>query len=291
MKKIISNFYLIRLGGVPVYVGYTNRLIETRFREHKRDKDFGDTEPTVESLGKLEYDFTWDEELINSYAKEVSARETELILEYNTQDSVWQKGTSGNLGGQTWNEVKYFVGTNRDNPKFIGLSGEAILTYLEEGIRASRYMKSFVNTMNLPETIYMQHFVSNMRLPEARYISDFVNGMNLPEIRYIKDFVSGMNLPEARYISDFVNVMKLPETIYMHHFVSNMNLPETRYIKDFVNGMKLPEAAYMKCFVSNMNLPEARYISSFVGHMNPPIITYMQHFVSHMKNLLTTSPS
>ena len=126
MNKIVSNFYLIRLDSEPVYVGYTNRPINTRFKEHLRDKDFGDTEPTVESLGSLEYDFTWDEELINSYAKEVSARETELILEYNTQDSVWQKGTSRSLGGQTWANVKYFIRNNRDNPKFRGLPEDAI---------------------------------------------------------------------------------------------------------------------------------------------------------------------
>lgn len=97
MNKIVSRFYLIRLSGEPVYVGYTNRTIKQRFSEHKHDKDFGDIEPTVESLGKLEYDFTWDMDLINQYAREVSDRETELIEEYGTQDSVLQKGLMGTL--------------------------------------------------------------------------------------------------------------------------------------------------------------------------------------------------
>ena len=39
-KNIISNFYLIREDNIPVYVGYTNRPVKQRFREHLRDKDF-----------------------------------------------------------------------------------------------------------------------------------------------------------------------------------------------------------------------------------------------------------
>ena len=72
MNKIISNFYLIRLDGEPVYVGYTNRPIKQRFSEHKHDKDFGEGEVTLDNLGMLKYDFTWDMEIINSYATEVS---------------------------------------------------------------------------------------------------------------------------------------------------------------------------------------------------------------------------
>ena len=271
MNKIVSNFYLIKVGGKPSYVGYTNRPIKARFKEHKKDKDFGDELVTLESLGKLEYDFTWNMELINSYAKEVSDKETELILEYNTQDSIWQKGTSGNLGGQTWANVKYFIRTNRDNPKFRKLSEEAILAYLEEGARANRYIGNFVNHMNLPEARYMSSFVCNMNLPEPIYMSSFVNHMNLPETTYMSNFVNNMNLPEARYISSFVGTMNLPEVIYMKSFVSTMNLPEVTYMKSFVNHMNLRETTYMSNFVSTMNLPETNYMKSFVNHMKKPI--------------------
>lgn len=255
MNKIVSNFYLIKVGGKPSYVGYTNRPIKARFKEHKKDKDFGDELVTLESLGSLEYDFTWDMELINSYAKEVSDKETELILTYNTQDSIWQKGLGTTLGGQTWANVKYFIRTNRDNPKFRGLPEEAILAYLEEGARANRYMSSFVSTMNLPEVIYMSNFVNNMNLPEARYISDFVNNMNLPEVTYMKSFVNHMNLPEVIYMKSFVSTMNLPEVIYMKSFVGHMNLPEVTYMSSFVGNMNLPIVTYMKHFVGNMKKP------------------------------------
>ena len=298
MNKIVSNFYLIRLGGEPVYVGYTNRHIRTRFNEHKNDKDFGDIEPTVEGLGSLEYDFTWDEELINSYAKEVSARETELILAYNTKDTIWQKGLGTTVGGQTWTNVKHFIRTNRDNPKFGGLSEKSMLAYLETGNTVYRYIKSFVYTMNVPEVVYMKSFVSNMDLPNVRYMKSFVGNMKEPTARYLTNFVSTMNLPETRYMKDFVNGMKLPIVIYMKSFVSHMDLPETTYIRSFVSTMNLPEVAYMKHFVGHMNLPETIYMTGFVGNMlipevrymkdfvngmKLPIVTYMKHFVSDMK--------
>lgn len=195
MNKIVSNFYLIKINGKPSYVGYTNRPIKTRFREHKKDKDFGDGLVEVESLGSLEYDFTWNEELINSYAKEVSDKETELILTYGTQDSIWQKGTSGNLGGQTWASVKYFVRTNRENPKFRNLSEQDILTYMETSDKVARYLSHFVSSMNDPVAIYMKSFVSTMDDPVAIYLKNFVNDMDDPVAIYMKNFVSTMKKP------------------------------------------------------------------------------------------------
>lgn len=271
MNKIVSNFYLIKVGGKPSYVGYTNRPIKARFKEHLRDKDFGDELVALESLGSLKYSFTWNGELISQYAREVSDRETELILEYGTQDSVWQKGASGNLGGQTWSDIKHFIRTNRDSPKFRGLSGESILAYLERSAEVYGYMRSFVNHINLPVSTYLSNFVNTLNLPEVSYLIGFVSSMNLPEVKYMKGFVSGMNLPEVRYLSDFVNGMKLPETVYIKSFVGTMNLPEVRYLSDFVKHMNKEEVVYVMNFVNNMNLPVVTYMSNFVGHMKKPI--------------------
>lgn len=252
MNKIISNFYLIRVNGEPVYVGYTNRPIKRRLNEHKKDKDFGDTEPTVEKLGELSYEFTWDYDLINSYANEVSDKETELILEYGTQDSIWQKGASGNLGGQTWSNVKSFVRTNRDNPKFEGLSEEDILSYLETSDKVSRYMMGFVSSMDDPVAIYMKSFVSNMEDSVATYMKNFVNDMDDLVATYMKNFVRTMDDPVATYMRGFVAHMDDPVSIYMKGFVGNMDDPVARYMKDFVGNMYDPVARYMKDFVGNI---------------------------------------
>lgn len=255
MNKIVSNYYLIRLDGEPVYVGYTNRPIEKRFSEHKHDKDFGDVNSTVEKLDELSYDFTWNEELINSYAKEVSARETELINKYGTKDSLWQRGINGNIGGQTWANVKNFVRTNRNNPKFRGLSEESILVYLETSDKVSRYMRGFVNHMDDPVAIYMYDFVHNMEAPVVIYMKNFVNHMDEPVSTYMKSLVNHMDDPVAIYMKNFVNHMDNPIIVYMRSFVSTMHDPVSRYMIDFVNHIEIPTARYMKSFVSNMKKP------------------------------------
>lgn len=267
MNKIVSNFYLIRLNGEPVYVGYTNRTIKQRFSEHKRDKNFGDGVVDLESLGKLEYDFTWDMGLINKYASEVSNREAELIKDYGTQDSVWQKGINENIGGQTWADVKYFIKTNRDNPKFIGLSEDSILVYLESSNKIYGYMRNFIGDMGNPISIYMKNFVSHMNDPVTMYMRDFVAHMDDVVTSYIKSFVSNMNEPID---------------IYMKNFVHNMDDSITIYMKNFVGGMNDPVTIYMRDFIKTMNNPVVIYMSGFVNHMDDSVAIYIQHFVSHM---------
>lgn len=298
MSKIVSNFYLIRLDGEPVYVGYTNRPIKTRFREHLRDKDFGDIEPTMDRLGKLEYDFTWNEELINQCAKEVSDRETELILEYGTQDSVWQKGLGSNVGGQTWANVKYFVKTNRDNPKFRGLPEEAILAYLETSDKVYRYINHFVNHMddsvfiymgnfvkNMDDliAIYLKNFVSHMDDPISIYMGSFVNTMNDPVNIYMKHFVDSMNDAVRVYMMHFVSAMNDPASIYMKGFVSTMNDTVTIYVSHFVSHMSDLVSQYIMGFVRHIDDPVAVYMGSFVGTMSEPVANYMKNFIGCMK--------
>ena len=269
MDKIVSSFYLISVDGSPVYVGYTNRPIKARFREHLKDKDFGEGEVTLEGLGKLSYAFTWDTELINQYAKGVSDKEAELVYQYGTQGSQWQKGTSESIGGQTWANVKYFVKTNRDNPKFSGMPEGEILEYLDTSDRVSRYLGNFIGNMDDPVAIYLGSFVGTMDDP----VSD-----------YMKGFVKGMNDPVADYLHNFVSNMDDPVAIYLKNFVGSMNDPVSRYMKDFVGSMGDPVAIYLKSFVAHMDEPLTTYMKSFVGNMNDPVARYMKDFVGSMND-------
>lgn len=206
MNKIISNFYLIRLDGEPVYVGYTNRPIKTRFKEHLRDKDFGDVTPTAESLGSLEYDFTWDDELINSYSREVSARETELIIEYGTKDSMWQKGTSRSIGGQTWANVKYFIRNNRDNPKFRGLPEEAILALIE-------YQRKMIT--------YLKSVISHTKPLEDTRLRSVINGTKPLEYTRLKNVITHTNPLEYTRLKSAINHTKPLEEIRLKNVITN----------------------------------------------------------------------
>lgn len=196
MNKIISNFYLIKVGGKPSYVGYTNRSIETRFKEHLKDKDFGGEIVELERLGSLEYDFTWDYDLINSYATEVSAKETELILEYNTQDSAWQKGLGSNIGGQTWSKVKYFVKTNRNNPKFRGMPEGDILDVIEYQRQMTTYLRNVINNTNHPEDIRLKGVIKNTNPPEDNRLKRVITHTKPKEDNNLRSTIHGTKHPE-----------------------------------------------------------------------------------------------
>lgn len=279
--QLVSRFYLITLRGQPVYVGYTNRLIKQRFAEHKHDKDFGNDAPEIALIDTLSFDFSWDISVINGYAKQVDNRERELIVKYNTQDSIYQKAIGG---GQTWADVKHFVRTNHDNPKFAGLADEEILSLiaLENIIR--QYMQSFVNNMDDPVTIYMKNFVGHMDDPVTIYMQSFVSRMDDQVAIYMKNFVSHMDDPVAIYMKHFVSHMDDPVAIYMRNFVSHMDDPVAIYMKNFVGHMDNPVAIYMSHFVSHMDDPVAIYMGSFVSRMNDPVAIYMKNFVGNMHN-------
>lgn len=236
--KIISNFYLIRENNWPTYVGYTNRPVKQRFREHIKEKDFTGDDVTVEQLDSLSFPFTWDITLINQYAKEVSHRESDLIYQYHTQDSHWQKGLGQKIGGQTWSDVKHFVTTNRKNPKFAGMDDSEILAYLDEDRVIKIYMRDFVNNANEPVKIYMQHFVGGIDDPVKIYMRNFVGAINDPVKDYMRGFVSSINDPVKGYMRGFVNNAKDPVKIYMNHFVSHIDDLVKIYMQSFVGNMK-----------------------------------------------------
>ena len=263
--QLTSRFYLITLQGHPVYVGYTNRPIKQRFAEHKHDKDFGDIEPEITLLDTLSFDFSWDIGVINAYAQQVDDRERELVAEYETQDSVYQKAIGG---GQTWADVKHFVRTNHDNPKFVGLADDKILALIVQENKVRRYMADFVHGIDDPVAIYMKNFINRMDDPVAIHMRNFINHIDDPVAIYMKSFVSRMDDPVAIYMKNFVSNMDDPVAIYMKSFVSNMDDPVAIYMKSFVSHMDDPVAIYMKSFVSHMDDPIAIYIKNFVGHMH-----------------------
>lgn len=238
MNKIISNFYLIKVGGKPSYVGYTNRPIETRFKEHLKDKDFGDETVDLKSLGSLEYDFTWDEELINRYSMEVHTREASLIEEYGTQDSLWQKGTSGNLGGQTWANVKYFIRTNRDNPKFRGLPEEAILGLIEYQRKMIVYLKSVISNTKHPDVIRLGGIIRGTKPSETNRLNNVVRGTKPPEVIRLNNVVLGTKPPEDTRLKNVIKHTKPPEDTRLRSVVTNTKALESTRLANVIRHTK-----------------------------------------------------
>ena len=222
MFKIISRFYVIYGDGIPIYVGYTNRTVKQRFKEHKEDKDFSDYEDVhVEELKeeKLVYEFTWDYEQTCKNADEVSLREGQLVQKYDTQDSVYQKAIGG---GQTWASEKGFVKSNKDNPKFRGMTGTQIKDRIEAEKEVQVDITNFVSNMKPQYQVDISDFVSTMKPQYQVDIGNFVSHMQPQYQVDIHNFVNNMQHQYQVDIHNFVGTMKPQYQVDIGHFVSNM---------------------------------------------------------------------
>ncbi|QBJ03444.1 hypothetical protein HWC08_gp094 [Lactobacillus phage 521B] len=267
MFKITSRFYVIYGDGIPIYVGYTNRTVKQRFREHKEDKDFSDYEVRVEELKeeKLVYEFTWDYSQTCKNADEVSLREGRLVQKYNTQNSIYQKADAG---GQTWASEKWFVKSNKDNPKFRGMSGTQIKGRIKTEKEVQVDIGSFVNHMQPQYQTDIGNFVNNMKPQYQTDIGSFVNHMQPQYQVDIDSFVSRM---KPQYQTDIGN------------FVNNMKYQYQKDIQDFVSNMKPQYQTDIGNFVNNMKYQYQTDIQDFVSHMKPQYQTDIGNFVNNMK--------
>jgi hypothetical protein len=219
MFKIISRFYVIYGDGIPIYVGYTNRTVKQRFREHKEDKDFSDYEEVhVEELKeeKLVYSFTWDYNQTCKNADEVSLREGQLVQKYGTQDSRYQRALNG---GQTWATEKGFVKYNRNSSKFRGMSSEQIKNRIKIEKEVQVDIGIFVNHMQYQYQTDVCNFVNNMKPQYQTDIGSFVKHMQHQYQTDIQDFVSNMKHQYQTDISNFVNNMKPQYQTDIGHFI------------------------------------------------------------------------
>ena len=200
---IKSKFYLIRGNDAPIYVGFTNRPIKQRFSEHKADKDFSDYEKvTIEKLDELDYKFTWDENVLYRNANEVSAREAELIIKYNTQDSKYQKATGG---GQVWNYEKWFVRTNKDNPKFVEMSGDEIEKYVELENDRLKKLRSYISN-TIPRYLtkqksYISHTIPSYLTKQKHYIGSTMPSYLTKQKGYIGNTIPIYLTKQKNYIT------------------------------------------------------------------------------------------
>ena len=268
MNKIISNFYLIRLDEEPVYVGYTNRAINTRFKEHLRDKDFGDAKVTVEKLTDLSYDFTWDISLINSYAGEVSDKENELILEYGTKDTVWQKGTSGNLGGQTWNNVKNFVKTNQDNPTLRDMKESDIMVLLDWQQKSSKKLQHMVNHTDIKGAVKLQNMVNNTDIKGAKKLKDMANHTDIKGAQKLKSMVNHTDIKEAKKLKSMVN---------------NTDIKGAQKLKDMVKGTKVKGAQKLRDMINHTDINGAQKLKNMVTHTSINGAVKIRNMINHTK--------
>lgn len=267
-KHITSTFYRILIDNKPVYVGYTNRSIKERFKEHLTDKEFDSGNVTVEQIDKLEFEFTWDYTKILEYAEIVSQKETELINEQNTGESTYQKGLNGKIGGSTWTNIKWFVKTNKDNPKYKNLPEDEILLKIDKYRSDKKYLNGFISDMIDPSKLYLKHFINYMNNPDQIYLKSFIHNMNNQDVVYLRHFISNMISNDKRYIKDFIYHMIDPDKRYLQNCIIDMINPDKKYLRAFINHMTDYDTAYLKHFMSNMVNHDKMYLRTFINNLH-----------------------
>jgi len=268
MFNIISRFYVIYGDDNPIYVGYTNRTVKQRFKEHLNDKDFSDYEKVqVKELKdeKLTFKFTWDYSKTCDNADKVSVREGELVGLYSTQDSIFQKALGG---GQTWASEKHFVKANKGNPKFAGMSTEDIKWYLDANKTRERWLYHFVSHMNPQKKVWLSSFAGRMMPKKKVWLNNFVNHMNPQKKVWLSSFVSSMILQKKAWLNSFVHHMVPQKEVWLSSFVSNMRPQKKIWVSHFVSHMIPQKEVWLYNFVGHMNPHKKVWLNNFVSHMN-----------------------
>ena len=266
--KIVSRFYLITLDNKNIYVGYTNRPIKERFREHVKDKELP-KEALIKQIDKLEFEFTWDMVQVNENAKLVSKRENELIAEYGTSSSKYQKGLRDNLGGQTWASVKAFVHSNKDNPQYAGMDSQELLAYLDN------YRKRMEKLSN---------FITNYRDPRLTKLASFIGNYKDHRLDKLSNFIANYKDPRLSKLSHFIGSYKDPRLDKLHNFISRYKDPKLYKLQAFITNYKDPRLTKLSHFISHYQDPRLSKLSHFISNYRDPRLDKLHNFISRYKN-------
>ena len=248
--KIVSRFYLITLDNKNIYVGYTNRPIKERFREHVKDKELP-KEATVKQIDKLEFEFTWDMVQVNENAKLVSKRENELIAEYGTSSSKYQKGLRDNLGGQTWASVKAFVHSNKDNPQYRGMDSQELLAYLDNYRKRMNKLSHFVASYRDIRLDKLHNFIIHYQDPRLDKLSHFISHYRDPRLDKIQAFVTNYKDPKLNKLASFIARYKDPRLTKLSNFVTNYKDPRLTKLSHFISHYQDPRLTKLSNFIGN----------------------------------------
>ena len=281
--KIVSRFYLITLAGDNIYVGYTNRPIKERFREHVKDKELP-KEALIKQIDKLEFEFTWDMVQVNENAKRVSKRESRLIDEYNTKDSKYQKGLRDNLGGQTWADVKAFVHSNKDNPQYTGMDSQELLAYLDNYRKRMGKLHNFIVHYQDYRIQKLSNFVSKYRDPRVQKLSNFISNYKDPRLSKLSNFVRNYCDPRITKLHHFISHYQDPRLDRLSSFISNYKDPRVQKLSNFITSYKDPRLTKLSNFISHYRDPRLDKLSHFVSGYRDPRLDKLHNFITHYKN-------
>lgn len=254
-KYIETKFYLIRIRGVPSYVGYTNRSLNRRFYEHLVDKGLSKDESFIELLETMKFEFSWDISVVIKNSGIVSNREKELIDYWGTSENQYQKGLrKGPVGGQTWSNVKSFVINNKDNPKYQRLSETEVIAYLEKR--------------------------QEIRIK----LSTFVNNNQDQRRDKLKVFVQHYDDQRKERLSTFVSQYKDPRKVKIGHFIGHYEDKRRAKLNIFIESYKDQRTTKLSTFMTQYKDVRYSKLSHFISHYDDGRRSKLSHFISHYED-------
>ena len=299
-NKIISIFYVIYGDDTPIYVGYTNRTIKQRLKEHQNDKDFSSySKVEIKEVDRLEFDFTWDMIQVNDNAKQVSDRESELIAEYGTSNSVYQKGLGAIQGGQTWVSVKSFIHNNKNNPKYRGMDSKELLAYLDRYRKRISKLRGFINRyrdLRLDKlrnfiTNYhdirldkLNHFISHYQDYRINKLSNFISRYQDPRLIKISNFISHYQNHRVQKLSSFISNYKDCRLTKLSGFISHYKDYKVYKISGFISSYKDYRLDKLHGFITRYKDHRLDKLSSFISNYRDLRLNKLSNFNSHYKN-------
>ena len=283
MKKIISRFYLITIDNKPVYVGYTNRTVKQRFREHIKEKDLPEgTE--VKQIDKLEFDFTWDIAQVNENAKLVSDRESRLIDKYNTKDSIYQKGLGNTQGGQTWANVKGFVYSNKDNPKYREMDSQELLQYLDGYRKRIGKLHYFVSNYKDNRLTKLHNFIINYQDIRLNRLHGFVLNYQDNRLNKLYNFINHYQDNRLNKLSGFINHYQDNRLNKLSGFITSYKDSRLNKLHNFIIRYKDPRFAKLHGFIASYKDSRLNKLYNFINHYQDPRLDKLMSFIGRYKN-------
>ena len=267
MFKIRSRFYVIYGDSVPIYVGFTSKTVRQRFSEHIKSKDFSDfDEVRVVELkeDELDFDFCWDYDIIGSEADKVSQKEAELVKKFGTQDSEFQKA---NGGGVVWTHIKYFVLSNKNNPKYRGMSGTEIHEYLENRKKEMDILRSFIGRVCEPSKIILSSFAGRIYEPSKGILHSFIRCVNYPSRILLDGFARGIKYPSKAILCNFTRGVKYPSESILSDFTGYVGYPSQGILYNFTRSVNYPSGVMLRSFTCGIDHPSKIILKNFTRCM------------------------
>lgn len=250
MKTITSNFYVIYGDGDPIYVGFTIRDVHKRFNEHLKHKDFSRFKKiSVSTVSRLVYAVDYsDLASIYKYSKEVSTREVDLIEEYSTKYSEYQKAEGG---GSVWSTIIHLAKTYKTLNSQSGVSVEDMENLFDTSRANLGKLKQYVGNTISHEDSQIRSYVVRTYTSDKSVLFDYIHKTVPDKVRELRHYVKHTKGKHDTFIGGYVSTSIGENEAKLKSYISSTMTGEKTVFKNYIGGTAIKEKLVLKDYVKN----------------------------------------